>query len=1272
MCNCLLTPLRWHTVAGLPALCAASPRRCYPQYHDVIPQGSDSVSFKTRVTRQFSPDASAGRTGVLDMANPAYSALEGMFKRHPEVNDFEDAAIPLLASAALHQIMDSIGLAIKRMAFPLVARSWLDELDTNLYGGNRSDLIVAWATNNALQVSKREIAYRQRMDAAGTPLRTELDYVWFPLPLYEQVAAVDAISAEVATALWDPTFSLAIVSFVGWGEMIECYMSFKYSTPLAQQAPFVVAYVRAWHNEFNLLDPRYMGNDDLVLLHLEQLFLWVGTVLRPGNRETNTRGTFVEQRIAGYLHAYDSSIMPTAAWKWVIGAQLGHNALAGKVMWDFHQQDTLQGKWADEGMGARQFTSVHGINECDVSRASDGGLTSNMGGSMSDNDLIRLQPWNLLLYWSPPEISCACHRYQPVDLNDPPTNFLSKLTAEQTVALVELFTSGDSMPHVPAPVSPDLVTNGSASIAKLYFGIKDIWYDKPLALPIRNLLHLHANTTAADNTSYGGVMHVVQSIREAKRERELSTPGTDRYQAAVEVRQWAAGAYDQSVSDSRLDSMNTLCNDWMQYQRDLDIRALGLTCYQMHDVVFWLDTLAREFIFKGQYMWRAPDSNQPNTEALYTGPILRMESGMYLESGLPDRLYEAFVGFKYPGAVPRNYPDMAAWAAHVRPYLKSDTVNTGKDINMRVGLLQRRNESRALSLWGKTTYPDGSFHGLQFRAQLKRHVDATQMMGSVTVWDRMLERPMELQYVRTERYLGTDMEVWVYEQKANEDIPKYPSDLDKCRQEPCSSTHDLLPAAPTCLASLRAKVAVSDDKPGLADMMWGRPFGQDCDEATVAMMNDWQVDFLDDSLATWNNQVVIEPQLGQAVYAQYPGALYIRWGPSRWYNTMKPAIIMTHTVMQKRKLSASLAQGYAASVAERNFMIDNTLPGLGWSFGLLLGLVCVFAVLMFKRRVRYEASKIKPPKVRSFKEAMDDHAERYEEARQSLLQLARDKKLRRADKRSNALRAKVGAEASKYKAFVIPEPTPAEIEKEMGRLAERKAHLAQAALQGRRWALDHLPHGAVRPESVPSIMFAEEHETEEAALASARRHAEELESRLQLGAKVAQLQGEHQEDSDAESSGVAAVAQPPPAEALAPAMDQEADAVVPLCPPESTPQEHVAVQVISSDQAGGGEEEEDAQQTASHASSSGETAAAAGDGDDAAELGSHHSSTALLTHGSDGGSAAPHSARSAHHDERPAPAPDAEVEAPLAMPGSVPSPEAARDHAVLHSALPVV
>lgn len=966
----------------------------------------------------------------------------------------------MLASMALHQIKASAPLAVKRVLWSAVVGKWYSTAITRIYGGDQGAYISDFVSSN------RDGLIVRGYDAGVQMNEPSNDFDFLVLPVVSGVtgSSQTQISVEVAQKLLDPQDSFSLLHHNGIARFISVLRHFDFDlppAPLEAHHEEVQRFVEVWTAQLNSLEPRYIQDKELLVKHLRQVLLWLAELIDGRGDVGRVARLRLQQRITDEL--YGANLIPSADWSLVVPAQLGSNAAAGLAFW-----------LGDRGVPVenRQLTRLDQVagmtleNQCKASRETDAGLTSSdHGGSLADNTLNAEQLWHEPLYFVAPEASCVLVRAQTADPALPPSNFQSKFNATQMAWLLERFTSGPAMQGVPTPVDTTLQVNGSEAISKLYFGIKDIWYDfKDRTLA--NAIQLAANTSGH------GLTAILQEFAVQERTMVQNNPDTAQYIAAQIRKEELSRAYLEATGHSSSDPhglgagarLNGLaCRRHLEVHWGLDLGSMDFTCEQLYDIVFWLDHLALEFMLRPQFIFDEPDSVVPSLSHLSSGPIIRAKGVDYLDGGLDDPLFRRIFGFKYPGAAPWNSDQANTWLAQYADDMEPDAVDIGVVSQGDIGLLVKRNGSRSLEIWGGVTLISGSASGWQIPPQLQRVADFGEYAPSVSVWMPSLERPARFTYTATKQDNDRGLRVHRYELLESADIQSLPSDVAFCRRAEVQACRgpEVESAPPSCLRSLRFAPSLFDTEKSYEAFLIGQPFLFGCDADTQALGYEWvetvQVDR--SSSAAHGSFAEYEPIVGQSVRSRFQEGKYVEIKPSRWFQHAPHAVLQLHSLSRERNLPVSMVAAWAADVGTRNQLIDSSIPGGCFGGGTILAVVGLLLLCLFRRRRALVRARVRPPKVRSYAEVQALRAQRMKEAEEALKKQDEQKRLTKAGKRAVMLRKDPAATAKTY--------TLEEIEQEMQRLAERKQALEEAAAAGKAWAKG-VQVAAQRPGTAPA------------------------------------------------------------------------------------------------------------------------------------------------------------------------------------------------------------
>jgi len=977
--------------------------------------------------------------------------------------DWEDAMIPSLGAFALHQIKRNAPSSIKRVIWSEIVQTWYSETITLVYRGDVAlhrthfisssrDALVNLGFANGIQMSE-----------------TSRDYDLLVLPPMRGVtdSTETRISDAVAQKLLDKDDSFGLLHHSGIGRWIRAINFFDPSIPqtdIELHGSEVQNFYEIWISQMAPVDNRYINNPQLGLKHIQLILSWVagffiGAEAQKFNGDAGVIGRVaasrIEQRIADLLFSHDLIAQPQ--WKRVLPAQVGSNAASGLAYWLGDQKVPVQNRQLTR---KDQVTGTTLLNECYISRETDAGLTSSdHGGSLADNVLNKEQIWHDELFWVPLEASCVLVREQESDPDAFPKNFQSKFSDEEMDWILDEFTSGAVMQGVPVPVDSTMSFNGSANLARLYFGMKEIWYD------YEDKSLIGAISAEQNRTSTG--LTALLKLYTLQREITLrNNRDTATYLNAAVMKETITGVYKEVTGDDptsqrgdALEANGLNCRNHLRRRWSLDLEGLPFTCEKLFDIVFWIDYLAREFIFRPQFEQNDPEGVLPSELQLNSGPVVRSTALKYLVDGIDDPLFKRVYGFPYPGAAPYHSPDLGQWTAQFASSMLHDAVSTGLDRPETVGQLVHRNGTRTLEAWGEQTAVSGSAFGWQKPPQLERIADYSSFEQTVPIWWPSLERHAEFTYKARVRDSERELFVQRYELDNSADIQTFASDLVFCRRDEVQACRggEVELAPPPCLRSMRYAPSLLSSQRSYADFMYGQPYLFGCDVETQRLGYSWRdtesVSRTDTS--SHGSWVEYEPILGQATRSIFREGRYVRQKPSRWYASAKDALLQLHALTRSRSVPIAAAKEWAADLGRRNTLIDSSIPGAAFGVGTIVAVIGVLSFLMYRRQKRQDMVKVRPPKLRSFAQVQAARQSRLREAEQNLRSQRENlnKKSKRSQQRS-AMLNKDGGEEDTAPAGAQESFTLDEIEKEMHRLEQRRQELLDAAKQGRSWAAD--------------------------------------------------------------------------------------------------------------------------------------------------------------------------------------------------------------------------
>lgn len=578
------------------------------------------------VERKFHQIVDAQLNDVVTIANPAYRYVEALLSTTPEIASatFEGGSVALLGSWGLRKLRDRFGPTIKQAAFPAFATRVFEQLRDNEYSGSAAGLRAYWRTSGALGVLP--------------------DGTWhsFRLPPPRDGNTSIPISDATARALWSWTDRFALTSMVGW----QWYL-----------LPISTIRVREWASHYGSIDRSYMEDVGLAKRHAQQIADWIELLLQNTLQHRDAAETLeggiapgapevpeplrlaldFEDRAAAVLQA--EGLLPRANWSLAIGAQLGSNSVMGfafKLLSD------------RVGGGAGELSSVAGTllsNQCPQSASAQ--LS---GSSLFDMEAARES------YLAPAiaEVSCWGSRVLPVPDDTETLTFYSKVEADKMTKLIRLFSSGASVTNFDVP--------GSSMLQRLVSSVNRLIE----AVSVRN------SVLDLANDPNNGLFAWVSRLRLATLELGAAAPGSAEEAAARADIEAAARGHQAHLQSQDVSLVNAVCNAGFLPQ---SMRSYGLSCYEAIDIVNYFRYFAREFVWKPNFVWVAPDGRvDPNN--MRAGPFIKATVGEVLY-GLQDQFYFEMFGQPFPGLGPPNDQDEAAWLRDVGPTATAITVRSG-------------------------------------------------------------------------------------------------------------------------------------------------------------------------------------------------------------------------------------------------------------------------------------------------------------------------------------------------------------------------------------------------------------------------------------------------------------------------------------------------------------------------------------------------------------------------------------------------------------------
>ena len=907
---------------------------------------------------------------------------------------------------------------------------------------------------------------------------TTRDYDLLVLPPMRGVtdtADMQRIDA-VAQKLLNPDDSFGLLHHSGIGRWIRVMHFFDPAVPqndIELHNAETQNFYEVWNSQMAPVDTRYINNPQLGLKHVQLILSWVtgffsGVEAGQLNEDAGVIGRVamsrIEQRIADLLYSHDLISLPQ--WSKVLPAQVGSNAASGLAFWLGDQNVPVQSRQLTR---KDQVTGTTLLNECVISRETDAGLTSSdHGGSLADNILNKEQIWHEELFWVPLEASCVLVREQEADPDAFPTNFQSKFTDGEMEYILNEFTTGAVMDGVPSPVDGSMSFNGSSNLARLYFGMKEIWYD------FEDKSLIGAISSEQNRTATG--LTALLKLYTLQRQTTLrNNRDTVAYLNAAVMKETITGVYKEAIGEDpvsrrgdNLEANGLSCRNHLRRRWNLDLGGLPFTCEKLFDIVFWLDYLAREFVLVPQFTQNDPEGVLPSELQVNSGPVVRTTPLKYLVDGIQDPLFMRIFGFAYPGAAPYNSPDLGQWTTQFASSMQHDAISTGLERPETVGQLVNRNGTRTLEVWGEQTTISGSAFGWQKPPQLDRIADYTKFEETVPVWWPSLERYAEFTYKDRVRDSERDLFVQRYELESSANIQTFASDLVFCRRDEVQACRggEVELAPPPCLRSMRYAPSFLNRQRSYADFMYGQPFLYGCDAETQRLGYEWRdtETVSRTSAGDHSSWVEYEPIVGQSTRSVFQEGRYVRQTPSRWYASAKPRLLQLHSLSRSRSIPSGAAKEWAAHLGQQNTLIDSSIPGAAFGVGTIIAVIGVLSFLMYQRQKRQDMAKVRPPKVRSYADVQAARQKRLREAEDNLRRQRenRQKRSKRSQKRSSMLNKEavedtVPEAVAKEDAFSLEE-----IEKEMHRLEKRRQELLDAAKQGRSWAAN-AEHGATAP-----------------------------------------------------------------------------------------------------------------------------------------------------------------------------------------------------------------
>lgn len=1038
-------------------------------------------------TRRTRTGGSNLPTEEITVVNPAYRAIEGVMRRNPSVQEFEDGAIPMFAAMALKQIADYGDWALKTAAFPVIIKDWHEKYSDRIYDGDREAPLNLWRQAEAGLLPMIDDA-RQKSENARSIL---FDGHAFLLE-NARVNGAGFLEMDVTRALWQDTGVLAFKTVAGWTRWANCGKLFDPDmTTMEDQNQHVQDLYALFQQEMQHLDDRYNSTITsnaytfYVRVHVGQILEWVQRFDLDGMIAENQRAYHLQDKIAQLLEDHDfipTGLLPEDRWPHVMPAQLGGNAVTGSVMM------ALEARTADSMFGAAHNFAPYAStvvgrydanneaagytlwNSCPPRIDSFGRPSHDTGGSLTDYHFpLRTMEYHpTYAIHTEIEASCILSRYQEVATDGSGdvvgvSNFQSKFHASQMKHILEAFSVGIE-PHLP------VVLNGTAAIMTFQNAVKQLFNDADQYALLRQSMDWNSNVTWEEQCgadcyprAYVGTVeprnytgHAVALMRawNAKEALDAATVDSAEYDAAYQSQLEAIDAYDAAAMDDTIMRVEDgECFNYLLEQglTELDGMQPELSCHQVYDLYVWLDFLAREYMLSSQYVHKPASGKTPDPTVVRGGHFIKTTAQEYLVDGLADTLYEEITGVRYPGAAPRDDSDRAAFLARLEAeHTQPDYVLMGLQDKSTVDQMWLRNGSRPINIWGEATYPSGSRSGLITTPQLNRHPDASATPPvTMRVYLESAEREVRYSFAGRSTDASGHLTLWDYrfDGDTQTEFPHYVVDE---RQ-----------AAPQCLVSIFTKSSLVDGAPeGNMDILVGRPFLAGCDDSYRSAYGHTYTGEDPTDTHAYSSYVAIDPLLGQAMNARHEWGMHLRYNPSRWYQRIESSVALMYGESRKKVVPAADGEEFANWVAATNKLIDTTIPTVGFSFAAVFGVSFLFTYINYRRRKRYEIQRIRPPRVRDYSEEKKQRIAEMKRVRQSLIMQATGKHASKADRRSILLRKKMEV-GTRGTAKVAPEPGYDEIVEELARLKRQKELLEQAAKDGKVWARNMV--GTQRP-----------------------------------------------------------------------------------------------------------------------------------------------------------------------------------------------------------------
>lgn len=857
----------------------------------------------------------------------------------------------MFAAKALHELKRDGPVFIKRYIATFAMESMIEAIERD-YNVNRNNLTERWRTANA------PFAERTRFMILGPSLRDNV--------------RDNPIHWEVAKRMWDPNSAISFLNFEGWGRIVEVAMAWTDNDNNINSDVIRNYFDRQWLPLVRTHDPRWNGvvTESVALGQLEQIIIWVANFLKTGHATQASQAHELESHIAQIL--YDTEyivegetrrLIDQNLWSHVLPAQLGNGAVSGFVF------DKLGDPSASVTPAINELLDAAGVtsrNECPRI-----GTTGSWGGSLVDSAMIHSRTLNGIsdtsLVRAPPEASCALNRFQSGDPDatsdtTPLLNFESKFTSTQMKFLLETFTTGRALEHSPLEVE------GSEKISRVFWGSQEMRGGRTDVISEFWSAARAINVSMRRSESFIKVEQALIKKRNATHWIPKATSSTERSRQ-VAIKDDAILDHDRAVREFANDGVNSPCAEfgrWFGPRVDSDdqieFEDAGITCLQILDLAWWFDFLAREYIFNRRFVWRASlsSSSVVSSSTRFSGPFLTVTTKALLEDGLEDNLYRFLFNKKYSPLGPVNDEDVTEWEKTKAGSMTSDAVALGSAIPSRRDRLVRRNGQTDLELWDQTSPVQGSHSRFQIAPVLKRKIDSEEPAASIEIWMKKVERTARFDFsgdrvdgpggMELLRYRLIDMAT-AFNQLESDKIDDF-----------------------GCALSLHSLPAVADGKRSNILLKVSQPYLHRCGNQALSRDYDWtgQTRPGNDDLESYLD---FDQRFGQAISGRIRLAEYLFWAPSRWFASLQPTLGMFLIREERRDVNRAEASSWSSWISHQNNLIDNILPGVGFSGAFIsVSLGILFLILFNRRRTLHRLRKTAVSKNRS-KIVVDNSAE---------------------------------------------------------------------------------------------------------------------------------------------------------------------------------------------------------------------------------------------------------------------------------------------------------